>query len=66
MYNEVRAVTLNATFSIEGNAIVSMYAQKSENGSNVNISIQSKELYEANKAECDEAIEMFKKHANEL
>ena len=67
MYNETKATTLQANTQIENQMVVSMYAQKSTKGDvNMNIQIQSEVLYQANKAECDADIEIFKTHVEEL
>ena len=67
MYNETKATTLQATTQIENQVVVNMYAQKSTKGDvNMNITIQSETLYQANKAECDADIETFKEHVEEL
>lgn len=67
MYKETRSQTLTGSIIIENASVVSMYAQKSAEGDvNMNISIQSPTLYEANKAECDANISTFKAHVEEL
>lgn len=67
MYKETQTQNLNAYIVIENQTVVNMYAQKSTQGDiNMNISIQSPTLYEANKAECDADIELFKVHVEEL
>lgn len=67
MYKETQTQNLNAYIVIENQTVVNMYAQKSTQGDiNMNISIQSPTLYEANKAECDADIELFKAHVEEL
>lgn len=67
MYKETQSTILQANTMIENQMVVSMYAQKSTKGDvNMNISIQSETLYQANKAECDADIETFKAHAEEL
>ena len=67
MYKETQSTILQANTLIENQMVVSMYAQKSTKGDvNMNISIQSETLYQANKAECDADIETFKAHVEEL
>lgn len=67
MYNETKSTQITAYTQIENQTVVSMYAQKSTVGDvNMNITIQSPTLYEANKAECDADIETFKSHVEEL
>lgn len=67
MYTETRATIIQANTQIENQMVVSMYAQKSTKGDvNMNIQIQSETLYQANKAECDADIEIFKSHVEEL
>lgn len=67
MYKETQSTILQANTVIENQMVVSMYAQKSTKGDvNMNISIQSETLYQANKAECDADIETFKAHVEEL
>jgi hypothetical protein len=67
MYNETKSTQITAYTQIENQTVVSMYAQKSTVGDvNMNITIQSPTLYEANKAECDADIETFKAHVEEL
>lgn len=67
MYSETKSTTLQASTQIEHQMVLSMYAQKSTKGDvNMNISIQSETLYQANKAECDADIETFKAHVEEL
>lgn len=67
MYNEIQTQNLTAYITIENQTVVNMYAQKSTQGDiNMNISIQSPTLYEANKAECDADINLFKVHVEEL
>lgn len=67
MYSETQSKTISAFTQIENQTVVSMYAQKSTKGDlNMNITVQSETLYEANKAECDTDIATFKAHAEEL
>lgn len=67
MYYETKSTQITAYTQIENTTAVSMYAQKSTVGDvNMNITIQSPTLYEANKAECDADIEAFKAHVEEL
>ena len=67
MYNETKATQITANTQIENQIVVNMYAQKSTTGDiNMNISITSPTLYEANKAECDADIATFKEHVEEL
>lgn len=67
MYNETKSTQITAYTQIENQTVVSMYAQKSTVGDvNMNITIQSPTLYEANKAECDADIATFKAHVEEL
>ncbi len=67
MYNETKSTQITAYTQIENQTVVSMYAQKSTVGDvNMNITIQSPTLYEANKVECDADIETFKAHVEEL
>lgn len=67
MYSETQSKTISAFTQIENQTVVSMYAQKSTKGDlNMNITVQSETLYEANKAECDADIATFKAHAEEL
>jgi len=67
MYTETKSTNLQANIQIENQIVVSMYAQKSTKGDvNMNISIQSETLYQANKAECDADIQTFKAHVEEL
>lgn len=67
MYYETKSTQITAYTQIENTTAVSMYAQKSTVGDvNMNITIQSPTLYEANKAECDADIETFKTHVEEM
>ena len=67
MYSETTSTQITAYTTIENQTVVNMYAQKSTRGDvNMNITIQSPTLYEANKAECDADIETFKAHVEEL
>lgn len=67
MYYETKSTQITAYTQIENTTAVSMYAQKSIVGDiNMNITIQSPTLYEANKAECDADIETFKAHVEEM
>ena len=67
MYKETKATTLNAYIQLENQTVVSMYAQKSTDGDvNMNINIQSPTMYKAYKAECDQDIETFKAHVEDL
>lgn len=67
MYNETKSTQITAYTQIENQTVVSMYAQKSTVGDvNMNITIQSPTLYEANKTECDADIATFKAHVEEL
>lgn len=67
MYSETQSKTISAFTQIENQTVVSMYAQKSTKGDlNMNITVQSETLYQANKAECDADIATFKAHAEEL
>ena len=67
MYSETQATTISATTQLENQIVVSMFAQKSTKGDvNMNIQIQSEVLYQANKAECDADIQIFKTHVEEL
>ena len=62
MYKEIKSTILSAIFTIDDTVIINMYAS----GDNVSISIQNYELYKANQQECDEAIEEFKQHVEEM
>jgi len=62
MYTETKSTNLSAIFTIDDAVVINMYAS----GVNVNISIQNYELYKANQQECDEAIEEFKQHVEEM
>lgn len=67
MYNEVKIVSLSGTIIIDDVVVADMLAQKISNTDiNVNISIQSFPVYSMNKAKCDEYIETFKQHVQEL
>lgn len=67
MYNETTSTQITAYTQIENQTVVNMYAQKSTKGDvNMNITIQSPTLYEANKAECDADIATFKAHVEDL
>lgn len=67
MYKEIKSTILTAYISMENATVVNMYAQKSTAGDvNVNITIQSHTLYEANKEECDAQIATFKEHVEDL
>lgn len=67
MYSETTSTQITAYTTIENQTAVNMYAQKSTRGDvNMNITIQSPTIYEANKAECDADIETFKAHVEEL
>lgn len=67
MYSETKSTQITAYTQIENQTVINMYAQKSTKGDvNMNITIQSPTLYEANKAECDADIETFKAHVEEL
>jgi hypothetical protein len=67
MYSETTSTQITAYTTIENQTVVNMYAQKSTRGDvNMNITIQSPTIYEANKAECDADIETFKAHVEEL
>ena len=69
MYREVKftSTSLSATVNVDSDVIVNLYAQKSSNSStNVSIIINSYEKYLANQQECDEAIEEFKQHVEEM
>lgn len=67
MYKETISKTISAATMMENTTVVNMYAQKSTTGDvNMNISIQSPTLYEANKAECDADIATFKAHVEEM
>ena len=67
MYSETTSTQITAYTTIENQTVVNMYAQKSTRGDvNMNITIQSPTIYEANKAECDADIETFKSHVEEL
>lgn len=67
MYKETKSTILTAYISMENATVVNMYAQKSTEGDvNVNITIQSPTLYEANKEECDAQIATFKEHVEAL
>lgn len=67
MYKETKSKILTGTIQLESTTAVSMYAQKSEEGTvQMNINIQSPTLYEAYKKECDEDIKTFKAHVEDL
>lgn len=67
MYKETKSTQITAYTQIENQTVVNMYAQKTTVGDvNMNITITSPTLYEANKAECDADIETFKAHVEEL
>ena len=67
MYSETTSTQISATTQIENQVVVNMFAQKTTRGDvNMNITIQSPTLYEANKAECDADIATFKEHVEEL
>lgn len=67
MYTQIKATTLTAYTQIENTTVVNMYAQKSTTGDvNMNITVQSPTLYEANKEECDKDIATFKAAVEEL
>ena len=67
MYKETKSTILTGTIQLESTTAVSMYAQKSEEGTvQMNINIQSPTLYEAYKEECDENIKTFKSHVEDL
>ena len=67
MYSEKTAKTIQANSMQENQMVVSMYAQKTEDGDlNTNISITSQTFYEAYKEECDADIATFKAHVEAL
>ena len=67
MYSETKSTQISATTQIENQVVVNMFAQKTTRGDvNMNITIQSPTIYEANKAECDADIETFKAHVEEM
>ena len=67
MYSETTSTQISATTQIENQVVVNMFAQKTTRGDvNMNITIQSPTLYEANKAECDADIATFKTHVEEM
>lgn len=67
MYTGLKSVTLSGQSIIENVQVVQMYAQKSENGNmNMNINVIRKDIYEANKAECEADIAHFRAEADEL
>lgn len=67
MYTGLKSVTLSGQSIIENVQVVQMYAQKSENGNmNMNINVIRKDIYDANKAECDADIEEFRAEVEEL
>ncbi len=67
MYSETTSTQISATTQIENQVVVNMFAQKTTRGDvNMNITIQSPTLYEANKTECDADIATFKTHVEEM
>ena len=67
MYNENRIETISANIVVGDRTIIDMVAQKQQSGYvNVNINIQSFELYLTHRDECDDAIDTFKQHIEEL
>jgi hypothetical protein len=67
MYTGLKSVTLSGQSIIENVQVVQMYAQKSENGNmNMNINVINKNIYDANKAECEADIEAFRAEVEEL
>lgn len=67
MYTGLKSVTLSGQSIIENVQVVQMYAQKSENGNmSMNINVINKNIYDANKAECDADIEEFRAEVEEL
>lgn len=67
MYTGLKSVVLSGQSIIENVQVVQMYAQKSENGNmNMNINVIHKDIYDANKAECDADIEEFRAEVEEL
>ena len=67
MYTGLKSVTLSGQSIIENVQVVQMYAQKSENGNmNMNVNVIHKDIYDANKAECEADIEAFRAEVEEL
>jgi len=67
MYTGLKSVTLSGQSTIENVQVVQMYAQKSENGNmNMNVNVIHKDIYDANKAECEADIEAFRAEVEEL
>lgn len=67
MYTGLKSVTLSGQSIIENVQVVQMYAQKSENGNmTMNINVINKNIYDANKAECEADIEAFRAEVEEL
>lgn len=67
MYIETQATTIQGSSQFDGQIAVSMYAQKTAKGDvNMNITIMNETLYQANKSDCDNDIETFKSHVEEL
>lgn len=66
MMKVTKMKTISGQTLIDNKVIVSMFAQKQDNGnSTLNISINDQELYDSNKATCDEDIDKFKKEAEQ-